>query len=327
MNDEIMKRNSEEMRLNRRIKVAILVIIGVTSVIIRLLNNYDFGRTSLLYVGIPYFIAFCLLFVYTPEHNPSWKRRYLNLFVMSLIVMLGSSIVLFEGFLCVLMFIPIYFLFVLLAFFAEWIKQRNKQKRGTKIYSNVIPVLVIVTAFEGVFPETSFNRHYSVSRDVVVKASVEDIKLKLGRPIEMESSDHWFLSLFPMPYHVEAGSLIAGDIHKADLQYHRWFLTNTHEGRIELQITKVEEHLIETRFLSDSSYLSNYMTFNGTRIELTPLDGDETQIRLTVNYQRLLDPIWYFGPLQEYAVGLGAELVLEQVISPDAGDLYKEEQG
>ena len=55
----------------RNRNILLLVIIGVVSVLIRLLMEYGFDRSALLYVGIPFLIAIILLFIERPEppHN------------------------------------------------------------------------------------------------------------------------------------------------------------------------------------------------------------------------------------------------------------------
>ena len=100
----------------RNRNILLLVIIGVVSLLIRLLMEYNFDRSALLYVGIPFLIAITLLFIERPEPPHNWKRRYVNIIILSLVIMLGSSIILFEGFVCVLMFMPIYFFIILLMF-------------------------------------------------------------------------------------------------------------------------------------------------------------------------------------------------------------------
>ena len=96
----------------RNKNILLLVIIAVVSILIRLLMEYNFDRSALLYVGIPFLIAITLLFIERPKSPDNWKRRYVNIIILSLIIMLASSVILFEGFLCVVMFMPIYFFIV-----------------------------------------------------------------------------------------------------------------------------------------------------------------------------------------------------------------------
>lgn len=300
----------------RNKNILILVIIGVISVLIRLLMEYNFDRSALLYVGIPFLIALTLLFVERPEPPHNWKRRYVNIIISSLVIMLGSSIILFEGFLCVVMFMPIYFFIILVTFLLEAFKRyRSNNHQGTK-YSHVLPVIILLSAFEGVVPEFSFEREYEVVSEKIIFANIADIKHQLKQPIELDKSRHWLLSLFPMPYDIDAETLVAGDVHTINFRYHRWFVTNTHEGRMKLEISEVEDNYIRTRFIEDTSYISNYLKLHGTEINLEALNNNKTKVTLRIQYHRFLDPVWYFGPLQEYAIALSAKFLLDEVITP-----------
>lgn len=300
----------------RNRNLMIIAIIGIVSVLIRLLMKYDFDRSALLYVGIPFLIAVALLFIERPSSSANWKRRYLIIVVLSLVIMLGSSVILFEGFVCVVMFMPIYFFIVLLMFLFEWLKRYRHKKHQGKNYAHLLPVLILLSAFEGVIPQYSFEREYQVVSEKVISASVDQIKEKLTQPITLNKERHWLLSLFPMPYDIDAETLNAGDVHTVHFRYHRWLVTNTHEGNMKLEISQVEDNFIRTRFVEDTSYIANYLKLHGTEIHLQPINDKQTRVTLTIKYHRFLDPVWYFGPLQEFAVGKSAEFLLEEVITP-----------
>lgn len=308
----------------RNKNVLLLLIIGVVSILIRLLMQYNFDRSALLYVGIPFLIAISLLFIKRPEPPHNWKRRYVNIIIMSLVIMLGSSIILFEGFVCIVMFMPIYFFIIFLMFLLEAFNQYRKSNHKGKNYTHVLPALILLSSFEGVTPELSFEREYEVVSEKIISASISEIQQQLKQPIELNKSRHWLLTLFPMPYNIDAETLVAGDVHTINFRYHRWFVTNTHEGSMKLEISAVEENYIRTRFIEDTSYISNYLKLHGTEINLEAIGNNETKVSLRIKYHRLLDPVWYFGPLQEYAVGLTAQFLLDEVITPKSQEIIYE---
>jgi len=303
-------------KATRNRNLIVLGIISVSSIFIRLLIKYDFDRTALLYVGIPFLVAIALLFVERPKPPYNWKRRYANIIILSFAVMLGSSVILFEGFVCVVMFMPIYFLILLLVFLAEGFQRYLSRKKVGKNYVQVLPVLILISAFEGVTPQVSFEREYQVVSDKVIDASVAEIKHQLTQPIELDKSRHWLLSLFPMPYDIDAETLVEGDIHTVNFRYHRWFVTNTHEGSMKLEVSAVEDNYVKTRFIEDTSYISNYLKLHDTEIHFEPLGDNKTKVSLRIRYHRFLDPVWYFGPLQQYAVEESAKFLLDEMITP-----------
>jgi hypothetical protein len=301
----------------RRRNIYILLIIGVTSLLIRALISYDFDRTALLYVGIPFFVALALLYVVQKPEQPSLHKYYGHVVMWSLIVMLGTSIILFEGFVCVVMFMPIYFGILLLMYLFQVLAERLHSSNKGKHYVHVLPVLIFMSAFEGVIPSASFEREYSVTRELVVVASITEIQRQLAQPMQLNVERNWLLSLFPMPTNIQAGTLSTGDVHRVDFIYHRWFVTNTHKGHMKLELTSVEQNHIRTTFLEDTSYIGNYLNLKGTEIRFTPVQDGNTKVTLTIHYHRFLDPAWYFGPVQEYAIGQTAALLLNELFVPN----------
>jgi len=144
--------------------------------------------------------------------------------------------------------------------------------------------------------------------------STDQIKHNLAKPFNLEKDRHWILSIFPMPYHIEAGSLNEGDVHNIKTRYKRWFFTNTHEGEARLLISSVKDNLIKTKLLSDTTYFSSYLNLEGTKIQLQPLEGGETNVVLTIDYKRKLDPAWYFHPLQKLAVSKMGEFLIDEIM-------------
>jgi len=307
---------TENFKGNRNRNIKLLLIIGIVSMLIRLLMDYDFDRTALLYVGIPFLVAISLLFIKRPQQSENWKRRYINLVIASLIVMLGSSVILFEGFVCVVMFMPIYFIVIFIVFLCEALFWFQNPKGKAKKYVHVLPVIIVLSSFEGVVPQLSFEREYDVVSEKIINANINEIKQQLTQPIELEKSRDWLLSLFPMPYAIDAETLTAGDVHTINFRYHRWFVANTHEGNMKLEISAVEDNYIRTRFIEDTSYISNYLKLYGTEIRLDPVGENRTKVSLKISYHRFLDPVWYFGPLQEYVVNQCAIFLLDEVITP-----------
>lgn len=303
----------------RKNLIYLLLVIAGASISIRLLMFSEFGHSALLYVGIPFLIALTLIALIEPvgESKLSLGRYYGQFALWSLVVMLCTSIVLYEGFVCVLMFMPIYFgilfLIAMIHMLGEFISKRGKNKH----YVQIIPALIVLSAFEGVIPEFEFNRDYSVTREIIVSASQESILAELTKPMELDVDRHWLLEIFPMPANIDAGTLSAGGIHKIDYVYHRWFVTNTHAGSMHLEISELNENFIRTTFIEDSSYIKNYLKLEGTEIHFEQLDDYKTKVSLTIHYQRFLDPAWYFGPLQSYAIGEVAELLLAELFVPD----------
>ena len=293
--------------------LGILVLIGIGSVAVHLLVRHDLDSSALLYVGLPYLGALAIVIVRPPKSRDRWWHAYRDFALTSLIVLLASSVVLFEGFVCVLMFLPIYFLVVSIAFLGTWWSNRS-QGGGGRTLGLVLPVLVLSSSFEGSTEALSAERMAQAEASLIVELPPDRIMANLLLPIELDTDRSWLLAIFPMPYRVDAESLEGGAIHRMHTRYHRWFVTNTHEGEVHIEIVDFEPGRLRTRVVRDTSFFATYLTQLGSELTLTRMGPNSTEIRLRLNYRRNLDPAWYFHPLQQFAMHEMAALFIDEVL-------------
>ncbi|MFK7885566.1 MAG: hypothetical protein AB8G16_01765, partial [Gammaproteobacteria bacterium] len=128
--------------------VGLLLIIGVASIVVRLLFDYRFHTSALLYIGVPYLVSVLIALLRPKESYKSLLHEYRDDVLKSLMVMLGSSILLFEGFVCVAFFLPILLLIQTAAFLIRWARQSAKKRRGSTFVS-LVPVLIVLLSLEG----------------------------------------------------------------------------------------------------------------------------------------------------------------------------------
>lgn len=293
--------------------VFILLAIGLTALFIHLLFIGGLGQSALLYMLVPYSLSVMVAMVRPyNESNDIWVN-YLKHLTTASVIFLATSIVLREGFICVLFFFPIYVFFVSLAYLIRASLVRKKLKNKS-LYSTAVPLLVLLMSMEGTTESLSFSRETQVEVTHVTSLSIDEVKQNLATSFDLETERHWLLSVFPMPYQIDAGSLNVGDVHTIKTRYKRWFVTNTHEGQAQLRIEHVGPYKIKTKFLNDTTYFSSYLKVHGTEINLTPLKSGRTKIALRIDYQRSLDPAWYFHPLQKFGVSKMAEYLIERIM-------------
>jgi len=263
---------------SRLLVMTLLVLSGVFGVSFLGLRAVALEHSGLLYLLIPYSLSLALAWFKPYGKSSSVMRAYGKHLLSTLIVFLGTSILLQEGYICMLMFLPIYLAFVTIAFLIYGVTKRNR------VYSTALPAMIIVLSMEGTMPFLTFERDTS-------------------------------LTIFPMPVKIEAGSLAQGDVHRVHTQYKRWFFTNVHEGVAEFEIVKVSDHHIQAKYKSDTTYFSSYLTAKEINIYLRPVSDNETVVSLSIDFERKLDPAWYFDPLQRYAVEKMAEFTIKEVIN------------
>ena len=308
-------------KLSRRIGMKNAKIIAFLSFIIFLVAIIQFlmfmrlFNSAVLYVLIPYSVSIFVAWFRPLADQSSLLYQYCRHLAYALIIFLSTSILLGEGFVCVVFFFPIYILIVSITFL---VKGSNKGREDSQnLMSVALPFFIVLMSLEGTSSSFSLPRQSFIEVNRVTSLSVNEIKQNLSKPFSLEKDRHWVLSVFPMPYQIDAGSLKAGDVHKVYTRYHRWFVTNTHEGEAELLIEEVTDNQVKTKLLSDTTYFSSYLSMLGTQITLTEVAPGQTEITLRIDYQRKLDPAWYFHSLTQFGVSKMANLLLDEVMIRD----------
>ena len=259
----------------RPIWLRYLFVLGVATLITRLTLDSRFATSSFFYCLVPFTIGL-LLYIFVPRgEGYSKTQRFGRHMFGAFIVMLASSAILFEGFLCVIMAAPIYLIFAGLAFAVLPDHPGfDRDNVGDVFKISVIPVIVAVLSIEGMTDTTSFPREEVITRSAVVDLSPAEIHANLAQPVHMDAERSAFLSLFPLPDRVETQGFAQGEVHKAFFTYRRWGFTNIHKGETHIEMKEVTPLRVVTEVTRDDSYFSHYLQVHGTEINLTPLtDG------------------------------------------------------
>ena len=292
-----------------------MLILGVVTMITRLALDSRFATTSFFYCLVPYIIG-VILYIFVPQPK-GWSRtkRIGRHLLATLIVMLASSAILFEGFICVIIAAPIYILFALLAISISPHKaDPDRFKKSDVFRASFVPLAVIIVSVEGLTETTSFPREEAITRTQILNLTPEEVHANLAQPVHLDAKRSAFLSIFPLPDRVDAPNFQQGAVHTAFFTYRRWGFTNVHRGETQIRMKEVSPLFVETEVTEDTSYFSHYLKVHGTQIKMVPLADGTTQVSLTIRYRRTLDPAWYFGPMQRRAIGESADYLLTHII-------------
>jgi len=300
-------KNSDKLKNYLRI----VSIIGFALIIIRTLLYTKYDRTGLLYIAVPFTISWAIYYFIPHTDGSNLLKRLSNHIRTNLIILLSVSLILMEGYICVIMLMPIYFFISMASFISAELIRKKSSSKSVKVY--VLPLIIILTSLEGTSSFTTFNRYNEVTHSKIINADIPAIKKMLSAPRKLEGKRHFLVSIFPLPTNiVDSVVLKEGNKRKYDFIYHRWITGNTHKGSMVMTIDKVADNYIKTN-ISDESYLSNYLKFHSSEIKFEPINRSSTRVSLTISFDRLLDPSWYFQPLERFAVKKGLEFYLNQI--------------
>ena len=91
--------------------------------------------------------------------------------------------------------------------------------------------------------------------------------------------------------------------------------TGSKEG-LTFEIAERSENSVRFRAVSDTSKIAHWLEWEEAEVSWLGQTNGHTLVTWTLRYQRRLDPAWYFGPLERYAVGLTANYLIDTMATP-----------
>jgi hypothetical protein len=302
-----------EMFTPARINLAALMIaLTIAAVAYRLIFARGLHQSSALFVGIPALIAVIVVFTVSPKSAAGVACKAVTIGLLMSLLFLG------EGVLCVIMAAPLFYAVAIgIASSVQWITMDN-DKRLT-LRSCLILVVVLPMSIEGVTDSTSFNRQEKVSVTRIVDRSVDDVAHavldypRFDRPLPL-----FLRGGFPTP--------MAANIDSSSARP-RWIITfrggetgvdgvEPRVGTLVLELIQSGRGFARWRAISDTSHMTHYLGWREMSLHWGPSGQNQTSVTCSISYSRDLDPAWYFGPWERYAMRLAAAYLIDTVATP-----------
>lgn len=273
-----------------------------------LLKRNDLSDSAALYLGIPLILA--LVLTRTPRAKSALGATMKGM----TIALLLSAYIFQEGYICILFSCPIFYgIGALVALPIDY--YRDKRDRNN-LRSMALASVVAILALEGTTDLTTVPRDNVVSVSKVVAASAAAIREQIGRPPRLVGEKPFFLRIFPYPVAVSGAARVIGDERRTTFVAYKHIWWTRVEGVQVLKVTEIGPDAIKFAVTRDDTYLSHYLGWQSSEVHLEPIDDTHTKVTWTLRYRRILDPAWYFGPMQRYAVRLTAEELIDRVATP-----------
>ena len=277
----------------------VAVIVGVTmaSFIYRWLNEQQLEQTSALFIGIPAALAIA---VTRMGQGRSATDTALKATLLGLLI---ASIFLGEGLVCIVVAAPLFL--AVAALIGILVDRTRRRKRA----SALLMLAFLPISLEGVRPELSFERDETVVVEGVVLGDPAQVRRRLERTPEFSSPFPVFFHMgFPLPVAAWGEGLQAGSLRQV-----RFAGGEGKPGVLTLKVAGTQPRRVLFRAVSDDSHIAHWLMWTEIEVAWEGMGSGETRVRWTLQYRRDLDPAWYFGPLERYAVRLAGEYLLEAV--------------
>jgi hypothetical protein len=289
----------------------VVFILGLAGIDYTLLREHDYYDTAAMYIGMPLILALGLSL--TPKTKSAMGATMKGM----TIALLLSAIIFQEGYICILFASPIFYAVgAIIAYPIDFMRKR-KNKSATLQTAAIVTILGLLS-LEGTTEFTTIPRGNEIVESKVINASVDDVRNQIAKTPELGKSKPFFLKIFPYPAEISGSGLKVGDERKVKFIAYKHIWWTKVEGDLVLKISESTPNKIKFEATKDDSYLSHYLTWQSSEIVLEPLDKNHTKVTWKLSYQRILDPAWYFSPMQHYAVSLAAKELIDHVATPGA---------
>ena len=280
--------------------VWLCLAVGIASVLYRVLVLGHKEQTAMMFIGLPTALAMLIAFLPRAASATGMIMKGITLFLL----MFG--ILFIEGFICILMAAPFFYAVgFIVGIFAD--KARVRQEFEKRFRLVVLPALVLMS-LEGATGVLSFPRDevVTVSRELAVAPAAARAQLAHG-PRFVLSELPAFLKLgFPAPHRIEGGGQEIGDL---------WLIHfaggEGKPGDLTARVVESGPTRIRAERVSDTSHIAHWLDWQDAEWVIEPTSSG-SRVTLTMRYRRLLDPAWYFKPIERYGVKKAGEYFLAQ---------------
>lgn len=291
------------------IVVTMFLTVATGVVIYRLLAYGGISNSAALFIGLPTVLGILLTLCVHP------KGLYGTVFKASTLFLLLSGPLLNEGFVCVLFAAPLFYgvVFMAVLIFTS-VRDELRELRGRSARS-LLALPLLLASLEGTHTTLALPRTQQATAEQVVPATAAEVEATLAAAPRFEGDLPEFLRLgFPTPAGAQGSGLAVGD--------RRVIGFRTASGRVsQLTLEVAESEPGRVRFVTavDQSALRKWLLFRESEVRWQEVAPGQTQVRWTASFDRILDPAWYFAPLEQYGVERMAHYLIGAAATPPPG--------
>ncbi len=277
--------------------IIICCVVAIASVAYRVLVLNHLEQSSLLFIGIPLLLSIGLAMTPKPKSLTGVILKGITL------GLLLSGILLIEGVICIMMAAPLFYLVG--GIVGGVIGASRKRNR---LNCSVIGILA-VCCLEGTTSWLSFDREEKVvvSRSLQMSAREAHVRLANGPEFDFEELPLFLKCGFPLPQSIQGDGIKVGDewrIHFAGGE--------GKPGDLILKVVDCSDKHVSYQCVHDYSHVAHWLDWKTITWKFVGGATDSCDVEITLEYDRLLDPAWYFKPIERYGVAQAGEYLMSQ---------------
>ncbi|CAN5891131.1 hypothetical protein BH23ACT12_BH23ACT12_24200 [soil metagenome] len=303
----------KRMRVARITLLLLITGLAVAMSLYQVLMETGRGYSAALFIGIPAIVAIAVVL------SPPAKSLVGSIFRAITILLALAGIFAVEGFVCIVMVSP---LFYLIGWAIGYPLQRARNRRaesGPPVALMVfLPLLLI--GMEGMTPGLSFDRSASASAVRQVNAAPAEVEAALAGAPRFDRPLPAFLKLgFPIPAGATGTGLNVGAVRSitfAECHHPESRTRRPVTARLTMRVAESEPGRVVFVTVRDTTLQGRWAELKSSEVRWVEAPGGRTTVIWTLNYDRQLDPAFYFGPLQQYGMGTTAGYLIDTLATP-----------
>ena len=269
----------------------------------RVVEHMNFGHTSLMFIGIPALLA--ILLAMTPRAKSATGAILKGMTLCLLIVapLLG------EGAVCIVMAAPIFYAIgIPIGLVIDW----NRKRKSVTL--SCCALVLLPMSLEGVVPQLTVGRMQTVAVTHVVDGTPEDVAAALAKSPRVNTPLPGIFPRmgYPKPLEAWGEGLETGDtrtIHFAGVE-------DAPPGDVVMRVSESRPGFARFDAVSDTTKLGKWLHWDNSQVTWRAVDKDHTAVTWQIQFDRELDPAWYFGPWERLAVHDAAGFLIEANATP-----------
>jgi hypothetical protein len=236
-----------------------------------------------------------------------------------------AGIVLPEGLICLLFAFPLVAAVAVIVGATVDASRRHRRRQGPTLMAVSFPLLLL--SLEGVVG-SPFDTRDSATASITVAASPAEVAQALATPPRFTTDPPGLLGLgFNRPVGATGSGLDVGDHRTIDftggthddhplrlfgLTGHR---SVDHHAQMHLTVVESRPGRVVFAVEHDGTMLARWVRLDRAVVTWEAVDATTTRVAWRFDYERLLFPTAYFGPLQHYGMDQAAGYLLDAVVA------------
>jgi len=286
----------------KKILYGLVAVMVIASLAFRFIVLEYYEQSTLLFVGLPALITVLMIrFTGQPKTGYGITFKAITLFLLMAGIFLG------EGMVCILFAAPIFY--GVAALVIE-IKKFMDRRKKSQLYTLVLlPVLLVCGEVYNINREPAV-RNVTATRILDGQISLAELNKS---PDFMSGLPTFFKLGFPKPVAIKGWGTDEGDFREIQFES-----TTRGVGTLRLEVVQRTPNELVFNIPADDSHIAHWLAWQEVTVRLVANGDKTTTVTWSTDYRCELAPLWYFEPIEDYAVAICSDFLIDSYFESDA---------